>query len=104
MVGIEFRVDFIRQQLHGDGKVKQGVIPDHGIHMIDLLNFCLQGSYILVRHILHDNEGKSALPKILHEFILPDGGIHILRQVIQHVIIDSGICNANHCRNHQQNG
>ena len=60
MVGIEFRVDFIRQQLHGDGKVKQGVIPDHGIHMIDLLNFCLQGSYILVRHILHDNEGKKA--------------------------------------------
>ena len=72
--------------------------------MIDLLNFCLQGSYILVRHILHDNEGKSALPKILHEFILPDDGIHILRQVIQHVIIDSGICNANHCRNHQKNG
>ena len=39
------------------------IIPDYGIHMIDLLNFCLQGSHILVRHILHNYEGKSAFPK-----------------------------------------
>ena len=26
---LKFRVDFIRQQFHGNGKVKQGIIPDH---------------------------------------------------------------------------
>jgi len=49
----------------------------------------------------YTDNGTEDLMKYFYE---SDYVIHILWQVIQHVIIDSGICNANHCRNHQQNG
>ena len=102
VVGIEFAVHLFRQQLHGDAQVGQGIIPQHGGHVVDALHLFFQGGHILFRHILEDQEGEGSLVEVLQQFILADDGLHVAGQVGQHVIVDTGGRHAHYRGDHQQ--
>ena len=99
---VEGVVDLIRQQLHGDGYVQQGVVPQHGLHMVHPLNLLLQGGHIPGGHILQNEEGERPLVELLQQLVLPDDSIHILRQIVQHVIVDPRPRHAHDRRDHEQ--
>ena len=58
--------------------------------MVHLLHLLLQGRHILVGHILKDQEREGTLIEVLQQFILTDDRVHVLRQIGQHVVVDTG--------------
>ena len=69
--------------------------------MLDLCDLCLELRNVLFRHILHNNEGERPFAEILHQLVLPDDGIHIVRQIVEHIIIDPRRCHAEYRWDHQ---
>ena len=70
--------------------------------MGNLFDLLYQRRHILIGHILHDHEGEAAFSEFIQQLLLSLHGVHGLRQVIQHVIVDSGPDHADHGRDHQQ--
>ena len=101
MIGIECLIDLIRKNLHRNGHIRKRIVPKHGFHVIHRFNLLSQLCHIFLRHILHNNKGKSTFSEILKQLLLPLDRVHIPRQVIQHVVIDPCPDHAEHSGNHQ---
>ena len=80
---------------------EQRVTADHGINVIDFLQPLCQIPHLIVLHIFQDQEGEGAFMEILHQFILSDYRIHVLRQIRQHIIVDTGPGHSDYRWNHQ---
>ena len=102
MIGVEFLPDLLGQQLHGNGDVREVVVPQNGIDMLDLLDLFLQCRDILGGHILENDKGERALAEVLFQKLLPDDRIHVGGQIIKHIIVDARADHAQHGRDHQQ--
>jgi len=102
VAGVEGVIELVGQKLHRDGRVHQGVVPQDRLHMLDGFELFLQGGNVLFRHILHDDEGECALAEVLQQCVLPDDGVHVVRQIIEHVVVDPGLQHAEHSRDHQK--
>ena len=70
--------------------------------MIDLLDLRLQGRYLRRCHVFNDYEGKSTFPEFIEELFLPDDRLHVLRQVIEHIVVDSCVDVAEDCRDQKK--
>ena len=68
--------------------------------MIDFFDLITECRHLLFRHILHDNQRKSALAEILKQLFLSDYRVDIAGQIIEHVVIDAGSDHTEHGRNH----
>ena len=101
---VERVVQPVRQQLLRDGRIQQGVVPQHGLHMVHLLDLLLQSRYVLGGHILQNEEGEGALAKLLQQLVLTDDGLHILGEIVEHVVVDSGARHTQNGREHQRQG
>ena len=64
--------------------------------MIDFFYFFFQRGNVFFRHIFNHHERKRTFAEIIHQRILANNRIHLLREIIQHIVIDSGI---NHAEN-----
>ena len=94
-------IELVGQHLHGYRQVGQRVVPQHGIHMVHGLDLLLQGGYVPDGHVLHDDEGEGALAEVVLQGILSDDGVHIVGQVVEHIVIDAGVQHAEHRGDHQ---
>ena len=101
---IESAVQLIRQQLHGDGQIGQRIVPQYGVHMIHGLDLFLQGRHVLLRHVLHNDEGESTLAEVVLQGVLPDDGVHVVRQVVEHIVVDARSQHAEGGGDHQRQG
>ena len=72
--------------------------------MLDLFDLLNQLCHVLVGHILHNDQGDGTLAEILEKLVLPLYRVHILRQIVQHVIIDTGGHHTEHRRDQQHQG
>ena len=70
--------------------------------MFHTLDFFLQGGNLLRGHILHNEQGKRSLSKVIQKFILSDHRVHILGQVIEHIIVNSGAGHSQYGGNEQK--
>ena len=102
IVGVELPVQLIRQYLLRNGKIRQRGVPQHRLDVLDALYLFAQRGNVPIRHILHHDEREGALAEILQQLVLSDDGVHAVRQVIQHIVIDAGSAHTQHCRNHQR--
>ena len=98
---VELLIEAVRQKLHGQAQIGQAVVPDHAVHMFHGGDFFLQRRHVLRGHILHNHQRKRALAEVVQQFVLADDGIHVLGQIVQHIIIDAGVGHPEH-RRHQQ--
>ena len=55
VVGIEGVVELLGQHLHGDGHVREAVVPDGGVHMVHGLDLLLESGHVPMVHAL-DND------------------------------------------------
>ena len=69
--------------------------------MLHLRNLFLQRGYVLSGHVLQNDQRKRALVEFRQQLVLADHRVHVLGQIIQHVVIDAGIYHAQHGRNQQ---
>ena len=99
---VEGVVQLVGQQLHGHRQVGQGVVPQHGIHMIHSLDLLLQGGHVLGGHVLHNDKGEGPLAEVLLQGVLADDGVHVVGQVVEHIVIDAGVQHAEHRGDHQR--
>ena len=70
--------------------------------MVDIFNLFFQLRHIFLRHVLHYEEGKGSFSKFIQQDILADHSLHILREISQHIIIDSRVDHAQDRSQHQQ--
>jgi len=94
VAAVEFLVDAVGQRLLGDAQIQIGVVPQNGVHMVDALNLGLELGDIPVVHALDHDEGKRAFSEFIHQDILALDRFHGAGQVIEHVVIDPGLCHA----------
>ena len=99
---VEGIVKLFRQHFHRDGEIRYRIVPEHCIHMLHLLKLFLQHRHIPQGHILHDNQREGPLAKVVHQGVLPYDRIHILRQIIQHIIVNPCVLHPDGRRNQQQ--
>ena len=99
---VKLVIYLFRQDLQGHAQVGQAVIPDRRVHMLDRLNPFSQRRHILRGHILHHDQGESALAEIGKQFVLADDRIHVLGQIVQHIVVDAGIGHSQHGGNEKQ--
>ena len=102
MIGVEFIVYPVGQKLLRNGNIRKRGIPQHGIDVFDAFYPFAELFDILVAHVLHDDKRKSALAEILCELCLADRRVEIIRQIIQHIVVDSCSRHAEHRRYHKQ--
>ena len=102
MIGVEFAVDFIRQDFHRNGDVRQRVVPQNGFHVVDRFDFFGQLCHVPPGHILHNDEGERTLSEVLQERFLPLDRVHVAGQVVQHIVVDAGVDHSEHAGNEQQ--
>ena len=100
---VEGFIDFVRQQLHGNRDIREGVIPEDGFHVVNLFDFLGQPGNVFGGHILYNNEGKRAFAEFLQQGVLSFDRVHIGGQIIQHIVIDAGIDHAEHAGDQQKN-
>ena len=102
--GVERIIQLPGQQLHGDRQIQQGIIPQHGLHMVHLLDLRPEGGSVPVRHVLQDEEGEGPLAKFIQELVLPDHGVHVGRKVVQHIVVDARPRHPQNGGNQQEKG
>ena len=68
--------------------------------MINFFQPGLQRVNITSRHALDYYKRERAFPEIMHELVLPYHRIHVLGQIVQHIVIDTGIGYSQHRRDH----
>lgn len=56
----------------------------------------------IVFHALTDKQRIGALPKFIHQDVLPLHGVDVLGQVVQDIVVDAGVEVSDRCRNEQQ--
>ena len=89
VVGVKRVVQFLREHLHRDRKIQDGIVPNDRLDVFDLFDLRFQGRYLKRRHVLYDHEGKSTLAEFIQQLFLADDGLHVLRQVIEHIVVHS---------------
>ena len=70
--------------------------------MIHLLYAAFERGYLAYRHALHHDKRKSSLAEVLHKLILPLYRVHIGGQIIQHIVVYTGMRHAVEGGQHQQ--
>jgi hypothetical protein len=94
VAAVELLVDAVGQRLLGDAQIQVGVVPQHGVHVVDLLDLGLELRDVAVLHALHDDEGEGALAELIHQDVLALDGLHGIGQVIEHIVVDPGLRDA----------
>ena len=56
VIGIKCIVQFLRQHLHRDRQIKDRIVPDDRLDVLDLCDLLFQRSHLKRRHILYDDE------------------------------------------------
>ena len=70
--------------------------------MVYVFNVGFEVGDVLVLHALTDKQRIGAFPKFIHQDILPLHGVDVLGQVVQDVVVDTGVEVSDRCRNEQQ--
>jgi len=101
---VEGVINLVRKHFLRHADVRQRVIPDHRLHMVDAFDLRLQLDDILVRHAFHQQGGKSAAAEFVLQNVLALHRVNAFRQIAQHVIVHLGVNIHDIGRNRQQQG
>ena len=101
VVRIKYFPKLIRQNGHGNRRIHQGIVPDHIRNAIHLFNLFFQVCAFLRSHALYDLHRKRSFSKVVHQNVLPDHRINVVRQIIQDIIVDPGL-KISQCRRDQE--
>ena len=70
--------------------------------MVHLLNPLLQGGHLPIGHILQNQQGEGPLVEIRQQLVLAHHRVHVLRQIVQHVVVDPGSRHSHYRGDHQR--
>ena len=70
--------------------------------MIDLFQLFAQPCGVLDGHILNYYQRERTLAEILHKLILSYDGVHIIRQIVKHIVVYAGTHHTEYRRYHKE--
>ena len=85
---VEVAAHCIRQDIKRDGRIENIHEVDDTVDMVHITDPVSHLSYIILLHVLDDDHRESAFAEFVHQQLLTLHGLKVIRQIIQHIVVD----------------